>query len=79
MWAEQFGMIDSCMFYVFCAAVFVVVLLALVAMVAGCCLQDLSSVTHSACLLFAYMFLAVICCYAMYFVNFTNFSLTSLY
>jgi len=44
MWAEQFGMIDSCMFYVFSAAVFVNVLLVVVAMFASCCLQDLSLV-----------------------------------
>ena len=42
MWAEQFGMIDTCMFYVFSIVVFVIVLLALVAMFAGFCLQDLS-------------------------------------
>ena len=42
MWAEQFGMIDSCMFYVFCAAVFVIVLLALVDIFVGFCLHDLS-------------------------------------
>jgi len=42
MWAEQFGMIDSCMFYVFCGAVFIIVLIALTAMFAGCCLQDQS-------------------------------------
>jgi len=42
MWLEQFGLIDSCMFYVFSAVVFVVVLLAFVAMFAGCCLQDQS-------------------------------------
>lgn len=42
MWVEQFGMIDSCMFYVFCAVVFVIVLLALVDIFAGFCLQDLS-------------------------------------
>ena len=42
MWAEQFGTIDTCMFYVFCAVAFVISLLALTAMLAGCCLQDLS-------------------------------------
>jgi len=42
MWAEQFGMIDSWMFYVFCAVVFVISLLAMAAMFAGCCLHDLS-------------------------------------
>jgi len=42
MWVEQFGMIDTWIFYVFCALVFVIVLLALVAMFAGFCLQDMS-------------------------------------
>ena len=42
MWAEQFGMIDSCMFYVFSAVVFIILLLALFDIFAGFCLQDLS-------------------------------------
>jgi len=42
MWVEQFGMIDSCMFYVFCAVVSVIALLAVIAMLAGLCLQDQS-------------------------------------
>ena len=71
MWVEQFGMIDSCMFYVFCAAVFVVVLLAVVAMFAGCCLQDLSWVTLHAC-----PFLILIACFSLLSsaTNFVNFA-----
>jgi len=42
MWVQQFGMIDAWMFYMFCAVVFVITLLALAALFAGCCLQDLS-------------------------------------
>jgi len=42
MWVERFGMIDTCMFYVFCVAAFIIALVAVIAMLAGCCLRDLS-------------------------------------